>query len=1051
MVRIAHISDTHIRNLKFHKQYKVAFDDMYKQLRELKPDYIVHCGDIAHRKTDISPELVDMTTDFIRNMADIAPTHIILGNHDGNLRNDSRQDAISPIIAAMDNSNVHLYKKSGEFDIGDNVVLNVLSVFDKDNWLTTPTNNDKINIALYHGSVAGCKTETGFMLEHGIDISELERFDYALLGDIHKTNQRLDHDGRVRYCGSTIQQNHGETNDKGFLIWDIENKSNFEVTHHAILNINPFITVVLTPKGKVPKNLELPPNARVRIRSMNQISVGAMRKAQSIIQTKYGPESTTTQNNVNGVVGNTDEAIREALGEDLRDEKTQEKLIREYLKDFDLQEQVLSEVLYINKRMNTIAFADKDEVSRNIHWKLKSLEWDNLFNYGNGNKVDFERLSGVIGIFGENYSGKSSTIDSLCYALFNNTTKNVRKAYNIINQNKEKCRAKAVIDIAGKDYVVERRSEKYVKRLKGEISNEAKTDVDFTVADFSGDMRELNGTSKSATDKNIAKYFGNIEDFLLTSMSSQTDSLTFLKEGSTRRKEILAKFLDLVMFEEKFVLAKQEAADLKGLVKALDSRNYGTEIGETAADLVRNERELKSQKKVCDKEKKALKKLQSDVESIDTQISSIPAEIIDAEKTKKQIKTLKKEVEEIVASEESSQKRLADSTTVLENINEFLSNFSIEEYEKTKKEISSLEEEISDLTGEHETITRKVTTSNKKSSLLDEVPCGDKFLTCKFLTDATAAKEGLPSLQDKLYSITSLKAEKTKQLNSLDPTTVDSHIDKYQKLLNKRQETERIISESSLMSEKLALEAKEKTRHIEDLEKDIEIYEQNKEAIENLESLMKTKKEKENTIKKSNDCLGECEEKILELYKANGSLEEKLASLEKDRETLNQKREEYAAYDYFLQCMHPHGISSDIVKRRLPVINAEITKVLSNVVDFEIYLETDGRKLDIMIKHPKFDPRPIELGSGAEKTLAAIAIRLALLSVSTLPRGDVFILDEPGTALDENNMEGFSRIVDMIKIQFNKVILISHLDSLKDAADMTIDIDKKDGFAHIEQ
>jgi len=494
----------------------------------------------------------------------------------------------------------------------------------------------------------------------------------------------------------------------------------------------------------------------------------------------------------------------------LRDEKTQEKLIREYLKDFDLQEQVLSEVLYINKRMNTIAFADKDEVSRNIHWKLKSLEWDNLFNYGNGNKVDFERLSGVIGIFGENYSGKSSTIDSLCYALFNNTTKNVRKAYNIINQNKEKCRAKAVIDIAGKDYVVERRSEKYVKRLKGEISNEAKTDVDFTVADFSGDMRELNGTSKSATDKNIAKYFGNIEDFLLTSMSSQTDSLTFLKEGSTRRKEILAKFLDLVMFEEKFVLAKQEAADLKGLVKALDSRNYGTEIGETAADLVRNERELKSQKKVCDKEKKALKKLQSDVESIDAQISSIPAEIIDAEKTKKQIKTLKKEVEEIVASEESSQKRLADSTTVLENINEFLSNFSIEEYEKTKKEISSLEEEISDLTGEHETITRKVTTSNKKSSLLDEVPCGDKFLTCKFLTDATAAKEGLPSLQDKLYSITSLKAEKTKQLNSLDPTTVDSHIDKYQKLLNKKQETERTISESSLMSEKLALEAKER-------------------------------------------------------------------------------------------------------------------------------------------------------------------------------------------------------------------------------------------------
>ena len=1051
MVRIAHISDTHIRNLKFHKQYKVAFDDMYKQLRELKPDYIVHCGDIAHRKTDISPELVDMTNDFIKNLADIAPTHIILGNHDGNLRNETRQDAISPIISAMDNDNVFLYKNSGEHDIGDNIVLNVLSVFDKDNWLTTPSNNEKINVALYHGSVAGCKTETGFMLEHGIDISELERFDYAMLGDIHKTNQRLDHDGRVRYCGSTIQQNHGETNDKGFLIWDIEDKVKFDVTHHQILNINPFITVVLTPKGKVPKNLELPPNARVRIRSMNQIPVGAMRKAQSIIQTKYNPESTTTQNNVNGVVGNVDEAIREALGEDLRDEKTQEKLIREYLKDFDLTEQVLSEVLLINKRMNAINSADKDEVSRNIHWKLKSLEWDNLFNYGKGNKVDFEKLSGVVGIFGENYSGKSSTIDSLCYALFNNTTKNVRKSYNIINQNKGKCRAKAIIDIAGKDYIVERRSEKYKKKLKGEVTDEARTDVDFLVSDGVGDLKELNGTTRSGTDKNIAKYFGSIEDFLLTSMSSQTDSLTFLKEGSTKRKEILAKFLDLVLFEEKFTLAKLEAADLKGLVKALDSRNYGQEIGETAADLVRNENELKAQKKECNKNKKKLEKLRADVDSIDSQISSIPAEIIDAKKTKKQIKDLKNEVEEITASEESSKKVLADSSISLEKINEFLSTFDIAEYEKAKNKISSLEEEISDLTGEREATERRLEVSKKKSSLLDEVPCGDKFLSCKFLTDAGAAREELPSLKDKLYSITSRKVNKEKELQNLDPETVDSRMEKYEQLLNKKTETKRKISESSLLCEKYALEAKEKQRHIEDLEREIEIYEENRDAIENLESLMKTKKDKETKIVEASGCLDVCEEKILELYKSNGSLEEKLATLEKDRETLNQKREEYAAYDYFLQCMHPHGISSDIVKRRLPVINAEITKVLSNVVDFEIYLETDGRKLDIMIKHPKFDPRPIELGSGAEKTLAAIAIRLALLSVSTLPRGDVFILDEPGTALDENNMEGFSRIVDMIKIQFNKVILISHLDSLKDAADMTIDIDKKDGFAHIEQ
>ena len=50
---------------------------------------------------------------------------------------------------------------------------------------------------------------------------------------------------------------------------------------------------------------------------------------------------------------------------------------------------------------------------------------------------------------------------------------------------------------------------------------------------------------------------------------------------------------------------------------------------------------------------------------------------------------------------------------------------------------------------------------------------------------------------------------------------------------------------------------------------------------------------------------------------------------------------------------------------------------------------------------------PIEMGSGAEKTIAAMAIRLALLSVSTLPKGDIFVLDEPGTALDEEKYGRF--------------------------------------------
>ena len=40
-------------------------------------------------------------------------------------------------------------------------------------------------------------------------------------------------------------------------------------------------------------------------------------------------------------------------------------------------------------------------------------------------------------------------------------------------------------------------------------------------------------------------------------------------------------------------------------------------------------------------------------------------------------------------------------------------------------------------------------------------------------------------------------------------------------------------------------------------------------------------------------------------------------------------------------------------------------------------------------------------------------------------------------------------VLDMIKGYFKTVILISHLDSLKDCVDMQINIEKQDGFAHV--
>ena len=539
-MKFAHIADTHIRNLKYHKEYQINFNKIYDDLKKEKVDYIIHCGDICHTKTQISPEYVEMASNFLYNLAEIAPTFIILGNHDGNLRNGNRQDSITPIISALDHKNLHLLKNSGETRIADGFTLNVLSVFDADNWVTPPTYENQINIALYHGSISGCMTDIGWKMEHGEhDISIFKKFDYAMLGDIHLENQILDKAGRIRYAGSTIQQNFGESTCKGFLLWDIKDKENFTCKPFLYTSPKPFISIPLTASGKVPET-ELPEGCRLRLVVEHSISITALKKAVDVAKKLYKPESVSIINRATSHDGiNVSEDFKK---DDLRDIGVQESLIREYLKDYKIDKKLDNQILILNKKYNEIA-EKNDETYRNTNYEILELEWDNLFNYGEGNRINFVNFTGITGIFGKNFSGKSSIVDSLLFTIYNSISKNSRKSLNIINNDKTNGSGRVKIRRGNKVYFIHRQVEKYLKKLKGAETVEARTIVDFSCTDIITEQTEsLNGLTRADTDRNIVKFFGTLEDFLLTSMSSQLGALNFISEGSTKRKEILAKF-----------------------------------------------------------------------------------------------------------------------------------------------------------------------------------------------------------------------------------------------------------------------------------------------------------------------------------------------------------------------------------------------------------------------------------------------------------------------------------------------------------------------------
>ena len=1030
-MRFAHIADTHIRNLKYHFEYREVFKQLYKSLKEEKVDYIVHCGDIAHTKTQISPEFVDMCRDFFENLAAIAPTYVILGNHDGNLRNGSRQDALSPIAKAINDPNLILIKNAGEIKINDKFCLNVLSVFDEDNWVE-PSNYDAINIALYHGAINKSKTDSNWTLggDHSIEI--FEEFDFAFLGDIHKT-QQLDKEGRIWYAGSTVQQNFGETLDKGYLLWDIESKDEFTTRLITFNNPKPFVTLTLSEKGNLPR-VKPPEGARLRIVSENNVSLDKVRKAVDIAKYRYNPESVTYLNRAAGKQIKV--AAPEGLeNQDLRDLKTQETLMAKYLKEYQATEEVLERVYELNREFNK-QIEENEDVMRNVNWSLQSLKWDNLFNYAEGNAIDFTKLEGIVGIFGKNYSGKSSIVDTLLYSMYNSTSKSIRKNLNIINQNKDQCIATATIKVDGTDYVIERRSNKYIKRLKGVETQEATTDLEFYSQDAIGNHTSLNGTSRQDTDKNVRKYFGTLPDFLATSMASQLDSLSFINEGSTKRKEFLAKFLDLEIFDKKFKMAKEASAEIKASLKRLEGIDFDANIETIKSEIIKGELAIERNKAVCNSIRQEINELSQEISALQDKISSVPAEVIDPVMTAKEITQKEKTILQINAKKTSAQRSIDENKVKYEKIEDFLENFEIEKYKEKKESFKKVSEELNN------SILLLEKLSTQKSLLVVEQ---DKVCaSCHPLIGETIAEKSA-EMSSVVQKINSIGAD----ISQEEMAKVDKYIQKYNSLIEKRDELANSITTSNLIIERADSLLFKEQIDLDRLKDKATEYEENKEAIENLKQLLTDKEELESRCREKAQEAKSCEQKVMQLHKSHGSSEQKLLHIQEQHQEFRELEQDFAAYHLFMVCCHPNGVSYEIIKERLPYINQEISKILTNIVEFEVFISNNEDKLDIFIKHPSHDPRPLEMGSGAEKTIASMAIRLAFLTVSSLPKSDLFILDEPGTALDEENMEGFVRILDMVKGYFKTVLLISHLDSLKDCVDMQINIEKREGYAHV--
>ena len=1031
-MKIVHIADVHWRGLSRHDEYIIAFNDFFEKAKKCNPDVIYVGGDIVHSKTQgISPELIQCLCWWFNKMASICPVHVILGNHDGLILNKDRQDAITPLIEAIDNPNIHLYKDSGVYTTGHpGFKWCVFSCFDEENWVSVKPNDSDVNIALFHGGVRGSLTDIDWQMSGEVNLSFFKGFDFALLGDIHK-RQFLDSKKTVAYCGSTIQQNYGETPDKGFLFWDIRSKDDFDVEYISVKNPHPFITVDWQGdvQSTVSKCKYHPRQSRFRIRADNFISQADAKRIRKDLKRSHNAKEVvykieTKFDSENNLV---DQSSSNSLN--LRDAAVQNELLKSYYENQSLEDEEWDILTSMSEKyIDNVAKLDHD--SRNIKWSINSMRFDNTFSYGEENYINFDNLPGITGIFGRNARGKSSIIGTLVYGLFNASDRGSIKNIHIINTRRTNCKASVDINVGGVPYRIVRQTVK--KQTKKNLW--APTTLSFYRLDGSGDIIEdLTEEQRRETEKILRKTIGTSEEFLMTSLASQGEINSFIKEKAAARKNILSNFLDLEIFDKVAEMAKKDSAPLRAKITSLSSENWEQKYNQCLLKIDEHLlAKVSAENKIEDINNniKSLRKNLGEENSVYVTENEVNKKRYACSKIKKEMTALSDKRSDLIDS-------ISEQTEKIKKIENFLLNFNLKEVKKKRDAKRKINQNLTELRGNLRLERKDLENIRKSVSILDQVPCGDSFPSCKFIKNSHKNKARLEKQEEKVTFLSVKIDDIEEQLDNLSDN-FEEKIEKYNAVLNRKSQMVDEISDKKISIERAA------------------------QNIKRLESqLVTAEQEYQNTLSVFNSQdqsdyedvyirINQLEKDLKKFSSSRDSAISHIASWRAKRDLYKKNWEDYNSinkelrlYDMLIQAYSKRGIPVQLLHALLPKINAEISKILQGVVGFTIDLEADldSNAMDIYINYGD-SKRIVELASGMEKMMASLAIRVALINVSTLPKTNMLIIDEGFGALDETNLEACSKLLSSFKKWFKNIIIISHIDAIKDIVDNTIDITK---------
>jgi DNA repair exonuclease SbcCD ATPase subunit len=777
----------------------------------------------------------------------------------------------------------------------------------------------------------------------------------------------------------------------------------------------PNFTMIEQLQGK---NLENPTVQVVWEDDSDSFSQERIKRIKAYFQQKYNTKNV----NVITKIKTSENIIQDVdFSFNITDENFQRKLITEYLKEED--QEFIDKITNFDKSVNNEISTQDREYIPFKKWFLKKISFSNFLSYGENQVLEYSDLNGITVVESNppNFGGKTIlSVDLLLFLFFNTTTK-TSKAEDIFNRfsSSDKVSVTGEIVIDGEEYVISRTIQRSKKRVGG---YNVKSDLEFYKRFKDGSMINMTGEQRRETEEFIKKSIGGVDDFLMTIVTTGSNLEGLIDSKPTARGEILTRFLGLDVLKEKEEIAKgmystfskqmlSNIYNIQKLKGEIDNYNELIDSNKKAVG------DLEVKIKECEESLKKGKDFRDDlVQKRNTQInedlqkmsqSEIELEITNCDVKIQKLKTQMDEVYVVEPNKFYDEKSHDDLVSELNQL--IASKLFLEiEIENMEKRMTSYSDGFE---CEH---------------------CGLKLIG----SDISKTLEGTISEKKEELGRMNSKIETWQQEDSgWKKLKEDFSVYEKNKLIKARYEID--IEGENLNKNKFK-------QLLKDFIKQQNAIEENKKIdalmikadmrIEQLDSEKLGYNTRRTTLLNENDKYGE--------------------SIKKNQDLIVRIEDEFEkekVYKKYLELFGKNGISKVIMKKMIPVINSELTRLLMDSAHFRLeVIVNDKNEVEfLMVDNETQVKKLMASGSGYEKTIASLALRSVLSRICSLPKPDVVVFDEVFGKISNENLDMVLEFFTKIKKYFPKIFIISHNELINQWADNIVKVEKNENVSRV--